>query len=178
MSKWQSGVLIVTLGIAFAGAGFYANSERLTASPAQNSAVDTLLSQKLNEVSDGPTDLAKWKGQVLVVNFWATWCPPCVEEMPELTALQEKLNGKNTQILGIGIDSPDNIKEFASKLKINYPLYIAGMEGTSLTTQFGNKAGGLPFTVLIDRNGSVVKTYTGRLNINNLEKDIFSVMGK
>lgn len=174
MSRWQT-ILIVTLAIAFAGAGFYINSERLTASPAQNDAVETLLSQKLNEVSKGPTELEKWKGRILVVNFWATWCPPCVEEMPELTELQDKLKEQKVQILGIGIDSPDNIKDFAAKLKINYPLYIAGMEGTSLTTQFGNKAGGLPFTVLIDKEGKIVKTYTGRLNIKNLENDIRNV---
>lgn len=174
MSRRQT-ILIVTLAIAFASAGFYLNSQRLTASPAQNDAVETLLAQKLNEVSKGPTELEQWKGRVLVVNFWATWCPPCVEEMPELTELQDKVQGQNVQILGIGIDSPDNIKDFASKLKINYPLYIAGMEGTSLTTQFGNKAGGLPFTVLIDKEGKIVKTYTGRLNIKNLENDIRNV---
>ena len=92
--------------------------------------------------------------------------------MPELTELQTELAGKNIQILGIGIDSPSNIREFAAKYKITYPLYIAGLTGSELSRQFGNQAGGLPFTVIIGPKGDVRKTYLGRLKMDQLRADI------
>ena len=92
--------------------------------------------------------------------------------MPELTELQKELQPKNIQILGIGIDSPANISAFAEKYKIAYPLYVAGMEGSELSRQLGNQAGGLPFTVLIDASGKVKKTYLGRLKMDELRRDI------
>jgi thiol-disulfide isomerase/thioredoxin len=119
-----------------------------------------------------PADMKQWKGRPLVLNFWATWCAPCVEEMPELTALQNELQPGKIQILGIGIDNPASVSAFADKYKIAYPLYVAGMEGSELSRQLGNQAGGLPFTVLIDANGKVKKTYLGRLKMDELRRDI------
>jgi thiol-disulfide isomerase/thioredoxin len=116
--------------------------------------------------------LSQWQGQTLIVNFWATWCAPCVEEMPELTALQTELAPSNIKIIGIGIDSSDNIREFTAKYKITYPLYIAGGSGIELSRQFGNQTGGLPFTVIIGPKGNIKKTYLGRLKMDQLRADI------
>ena len=110
-----------------------------------------------------------------VVNFWATWCPPCVAEMPELVELQADMKDKNLQIVGIGIDSPSNIKEFLSTYKISYPVLIAGMSGTELSRLLGNQAGGLPFTVLIGADGQVKKTYLGRLDMKKVRADLLSL---
>ena len=112
---------------------------------------------------------------IYVVNFWATWCAPCVEEMPELSALQTEIQSRQIQILGIGIDSPSNIAEFAGKYKITYPLYNGGLDGTELSHQLGNKAGGLPFTVVISRDGKVKRTFLGRLKMDELRKEIASL---
>ena len=76
------------------------------------------------------------------------------------------------QIIGLGIDSPSNIADFAKKYEISYPLYVAGLDGSELSRQMGNQAGGLPFTVLINGNGKVVKTYLGRLKMGELRADI------
>jgi thiol-disulfide isomerase/thioredoxin len=122
-----------------------------------------------------PQQLSQWRGKALVVNFWATWCAPCVEEMPELNQLQTEVEKKNIQIIGIGIDSAANITSFASKLKIGYPLYVAGMAGTDLSRLFGNQAGGLPFTVLIDAHGQIKKTYLGRLNLEEVRRELTSL---
>ena len=116
--------------------------------------------------------LSEWRGKVLLVNFWATWCPPCVEEMPELVDLQNSSEIKNLQIVGIGVDSPSNIQQFTKKYQISYPILMAGMEGTEIARALGNQAGGLPFTVLLDSEGRVRQTYLGRLNMNQVKADL------
>jgi thiol-disulfide isomerase/thioredoxin len=137
--------------------------------------VAALFQQQLKDVKGVDQSLAQWKGKALVVNFWATWCGPCVEEMPELSALQGENKGKNLQIIGIGIDSPTNIAEFAEKHKIAYPVYVGGMSGTELSRLLGNAHGGLPFTVLLGADGQVKKTYLGRLKFDELRADIASM---
>jgi thiol-disulfide isomerase/thioredoxin len=131
-----------------------------------------LYTQSLNDLAGKPQSLAKWKGKPMLVNFWASWCAPCVSEMPELSALAAKDGGKHINVIGIGIDSPTNLKEFAAKMKVAYPLYVGGMGGTDLAKQLGSASGGLPFTVLIGADGQVRKTYTGRLKFDQLSKDI------
>jgi peroxiredoxin len=95
--------------------------------------------------------------------------------MPELVELQADMKDKNLQIVGIGIDSPSNIKEFLSTYKISYPVLIAGMSGTELSRLLGNQAGGLPFTVLIGADGQVKKTYLGRLDMKKVRADLLSL---
>ncbi|HZW20094.1 TlpA disulfide reductase family protein [Noviherbaspirillum sp.] len=116
--------------------------------------------------------LGQWKEHALVVNFWATWCAPCVDEMPELSDLQREISAQKIQILGIGIDSASNIAEFAKKYSISYPLYVGGVNGTELSRQLGNQGGGLPFTVVIGRDGQVKKTFLGRLKMDDLRKSL------
>ncbi len=119
-----------------------------------------------------PQALSQWQGKAMVVNFWATWCAPCVREMPELDAMAKELAAKNIAVIGIGIDSPSNIAQFAAKLKISYPVYVAGMEGTDLARELGNAQGGLPYTVLIGADGAVRKTYLGQLKFDQLRADL------
>lgn len=164
--------LFVIVAILFAAAGFYANSQRLAPEPVTPSASEVFFSQQFAAPDGKQETMDKWKGKLLVVNFWATWCPPCVEEMPELVELQKDFAANNVQVLGIGIDSANNIRDFSAKLSISYPLYVAGMEGTRLSSELGNRAGGLPFTLLIGPDGSVVQTYLGRLDMKTLREDI------
>jgi thiol-disulfide isomerase/thioredoxin len=165
-------LLFGVVAILFAGAGVFIGNRQTAPQAAAPSAVGNLLSQSLADVGGKQQSLGQWKGQPLLVNFWATWCAPCVDEMPELSALQAELGPQKIQVLGIGIDSPSNIVEFASKYHISYPLFVAGVSGTELSRQLGNQAGGLPFTVLIGRDGQVRKTYLGRLKMNELRKDL------
>jgi thiol-disulfide isomerase/thioredoxin len=137
-----------------------------------HTASTNLYAQTLNDLSGKPQSLAQWKGKPLLVNFWATWCGPCVQEMPELSALANEEAGKRFNVIGLGIDSPSAMSEFAAKHNISYPLYVGGMGGTELSRAFGNTNGGLPFTVLIGADGQVRKTYLGKLKFDELKADL------
>jgi thiol-disulfide isomerase/thioredoxin len=139
---------------------------------AAHSASTNLYAQTLNDLSGKPQALAQWKGKPLLVNFWATWCGPCVQEMPELSTLANEENGKRFNVIGVGIDAPSAMSEFAAKHNIKYPLYVGGMGGTELSRAFGNTNGGLPFTVLIGADGQVKKTYLGKLKFDELKADL------
>lgn len=173
---------ILTVGIVallFAGAGaYFGGKQHAEPAASPNPAVSTLLSQSMPDATGAEQGLSRWKGKALIVNFWATWCAPCVEEMPELSALQTKIAADGIHIIGIGIDSQPNIAAFAEKYKIAYPLYVGGLGATKLTRELGNQTGGLPFTLLIDSRGSVRKTYLGRLNMDELRKDLALLQDK
>jgi len=166
------------VAILFAAAGAYTGLRQdappvTTAQPAGvTGPVAALFKETLPDAKGVATSLAQYKGKAMLVNFWATWCAPCVQEMPELSALSAGEEGKKLQVIGIGIDSPSNITEFSDKYKITYPVLVAGMSGTDLSRQFGNTQGGLPFTVLIGADGQVKKTYLGKLKFDELRKDL------
>lgn len=162
----------LAIGIIGAAIGIYAGNKHTTPTPPKNAAVQQLTALSLPDSQGNTQKLSQWQGKFLLVNFWATWCAPCVQEMPELSTLQKDFSKNNVQLIGMGIDSPGNIADFAKKYQISYPLFAAGMEGTELSRQLGNQAGGLPFTVLIGPDGSVLKSYLGRLNIAQLRSDI------
>lgn len=168
-------VAVGIVALVFAGIGIFLGIRHTSPAPAENSAVARLFSQTMNDTGGKPQQFSQWQGKPLVVNFWATWCAPCVQEMPELSALQGEVRSKQVQIVGIGIDSPANIAKFANKYKISYPLYNGGLEASELSRQLGNQAGGLPFTVVIGRDGQIRKTFLGRLKMDELRKEIASL---
>ena len=114
--------------------------------------------------------MSSLKGLPLVVNFWATWCPPCVEEMPLLDRLSRDV--PQARFVGIGIDTAKNIAEFAAKIPVSFPLYVAGHGGIAMVRDLGNAAGGLPFTVLIDSKGQIFKLILGQVEANSLRVSI------
>ena len=168
----KKNTLFVAIAILFSVIGIYVGTKRLEPAVPGNPAVSKLMETPLPDTGNQPHQLSDWKGKILLVNFWAPWCPPCVAEMPELVALQNEMSAKNLQIIGIGIDSASNIRQFSEKLQITYPLLIAGMQGTELSRELGNQAGGLPFTVLLDSQGKVRHTYLGKLNMEKVRADL------
>ena len=121
-------------------------------------------------------DTEKWRGKVLVVNFWASWCPPCVEEMPTLDKLQQEFKAKNVLFVGIGIDSPSNIREFLEKTPVSYPIVIGGLEGSNLSKQMGNSQGALPYTIVIDGQGKATSSKLGKISEEELRNAIKSAL--
>ena len=129
------------------------------------------------QTADGkPVDTAQWQGKVLVVNFWASWCPPCVEEMPTLDKLQAEFKGQNVLFVGIGIDSPSNIRQFLEMTPVSYPIVIGGLEGSNLSKQMGNSQGALPYTIIINSQGKSTSSKLGKISEEELRKSIKSAL--
>ena len=123
----------------------------------------------LADVDNRPITLAQYKGKPLIVNFWARWCPPCRAEIPELVRFRKANKGK-LEILGIALENEaEPLKAFARSNAIDYPLFVAGDQGLPLLRALGNKAGGLPYTLFIDRQGRVIATKAGMIRPGELE---------
>ena len=107
--------------------------------------------------------LAQWRGKVLVVNFWATWCAPCREEMPQFVAAQARDGAKGVQFVGIAVDDVVKVRAFAREIGLNYPALIGGYGAIELSKTLGNDLSALPFTIVLDRHGRVAHTQLGPL---------------
>jgi thiol-disulfide isomerase/thioredoxin len=118
----------------------------------------------------------EWKGKVLVINFWATWCPPCLEEIPEFMKLQESYRAQGLQFIGIAVEDAEPVREFANRFQINYPILIAGMSGLGLATALGNLAGVVPFTVVVNREGQIVQTRPGIFDPAQIEETVVPLL--
>jgi peroxiredoxin len=141
---------------------------RFRLEPADDDPVRLMRALSLPDAEGRPYPLAETAGKTVVLNFWATWCPPCIEEMPELAELHREIARSNGAVIGIGIDSPSNVREFASKHQFPYPLLVGGMGGTELSRRFGNSSGALPFTIVIAPDGRIVKRILGRVRLAQL----------
>ncbi|VVD73468.1 Thiol:disulfide interchange protein TlpA [Pandoraea eparura] len=156
-------VILLILALAGLAAGFWFGQRNEQPTSVPDAAVAQLLATRLPDLSGNEQAVSQWRGKTLVVNFWAPWCGPCVEEMPDLQALATEFGGKNVQFVGIGIDSAQNMIAFEQKVKVNYPLLVAGYAGTDLARVLGDKAGALPFTVVIDPQGRLHYKKLGRV---------------
>ncbi len=162
----------LTAGLAatFATLGGWVAWRRFTPSQGADDAAALLYAQTLPDHAGQPYDLGQLRGKTVVLNFWATWCPPCIEEMPELAELHLEIAPRNGTVIGIGIDSAANVREFAEKHRFPYPLVVAGMGGTELARHFGNSIGALPFTSVIDPRGRIVERKLGRIRLDALRE--------
>ena len=141
----------------------------LTATADEMPSSAPLFAATLNDLDDKPVALERYKGKPLIVNFWARWCGPCRVEIPELIAIRNAHKGK-LEVLGIGIeDKADAAKEFARAYEMDYPVFVAREKGIPLMQALGNTKGGLPFTIVVDRNGQVVQKKMGIMKKADLE---------
>jgi thiol-disulfide isomerase/thioredoxin len=110
------------------------------------------------------------QGRPLVINFWATWCTPCVEEMPLIDAFFRENQSKDWQVLGLAIDQPSRVRQFLTQFPVNYKIGLAGLNGTELGKLLGNDVGGLPFTVVLNANGELMQRKLGKLTPADINK--------
>ena len=120
--------------------------------------------------------ITEWDGKVVALNFWATWCPPCLKEVPEFVSLQEKYRTQGLQFIGIALQKPEEVREFVAEHKVNYPILAGELEVIKLAEAYGNSIGALPYTVIIDRNGQIAHVKPGILPTEEAENIISGLL--
>jgi thiol-disulfide isomerase/thioredoxin len=138
--------------------------------PAQAGAAEALLAAPLLDLQNQPQTLARHRGKVLVVNFWATWCPPCREEIPLFIETQRELAPKGLQFVGIALDDPRQVAAFVQEFGVNYPVMIGGANESEMLRKLGNTGGGLPYTLIYDRSGKLREKIIGGLDRARLDQ--------
>lgn len=115
-----------------------------------------LFAATLTDLQDAPADLARYRGRPLVVNFWARWCGPCREEILQLVSERARLKDRGLEVVGIAIeDNTESVRDFAKAYEMDYPVLLAKDQGIALLQAQGNSRAGLPYTLVLDRNGKV-----------------------
>lgn len=132
--------------------------------------LDSLPDFRLPDLAGRELASSTWAGKVLVVNFWATWCPPCVREMPLLAALQQEHLEGGLQVVGIAIDEPEEVRRFLAENPVNYPILLGDTEAIEMSRRLGNRLQGLPFTVVFDRYGKRVAGRVGEVTRTTLDE--------
>ena len=130
----------------------------------------------LPDLNGQPRAVSEWDGKVVALNFWATWCPPCIKEVPEFVALQEKYQTQGLQFIGIALQQPEEVREFVTEHKVNYPILTGELEVIQLAEAYGNHIGALPYTVIIDRNGKIAHVKPGILPTEEAESIITGLL--
>jgi len=153
----------------------------MTAEAFAASRVEDLLGQPrpdftLGDLNGTPVSAADFDGQVMLVNFWATWCTPCVEEMPMLSELQQNYAARGLRVVGIALDDPQKAGSFVAQLGIDYPVLVGTTDAILVGRQFGNRAGMLPYSVLVDSDGIVRWARLGALDRQELVRQIQALL--
>ena len=172
----REALILGAAGLAAATAGFLLgpvvlrSTDGVGAGEGATSGDRVLRSTTLTDLAGQPRKLSDWQGRILLCNFWATWCAPCREEIPLLMAARRKYGSAGVEIVGIAIDNAIKVREFSASLNISYPVLLAEAGGLDLMRKLGNGAGGLPYTVVTDRQGNVVQRKLGALKPGELER--------
>lgn len=159
----------VAVAAAAAGSGVALWRLRAHDSPeADSGALATLWSLTLERPDGSPMALASLSGRPLLINFWATWCKPCLRELPAIEHWYQDHRGQGWQVLALAVDQIQPVRDFLARQPLTLTVAMAGLDGTDLIHQFGNKAGGMPFTVMIDAQGRVRQRKMGETDYAEL----------
>lgn len=141
---------------------------RLSPGPAQPDAAAQLWGATFEGLQGEPLRMADLRGRPLLLNFWATWCPPCVQELPLLDRFHAEQRARGWQVVGLAIDQAANVQKFLQRVPLQFPLALGGLAGSDIGRALGNERGGLPFTVLFAADGSILKRKMGELTPEDL----------
>lgn len=164
-------IIIFIAAMIIAGSSGYALQNYLNQKhwQEQNTEPNAAIGQQRPEFAATDLDgqlrnIKEWDGKLILLNFWATWCPPCLKEIPDFIELQKTYSDQGFQVIGIAIDDEDAVREYAINEGMNYPTMIVESEGIGLAKRYGNKIGALPYTVIIKRDGEISYTIKGELS--------------
>lgn len=129
--------------------------------------------QQWDAPAGGMVRMSDFRGKPVLINFWATWCPPCIEELPLINAFYTKNKANGWQVLALAVDKTEAVQGFLKKMPLDFPVGVAGLNGAELSRSLGNLAGGLPFTLVLGSDGGVAQRKIGRLN----EADLLAWVG-
>lgn len=164
----QTGLIIIAALLAL-GLGI---SARYFFSAAENSGPRTLPKINLPSPSGHQHNISEWQGKILVINFWATWCPSCLKEIPGFVALQKQYADHSLQFIGIALEDKETVAEYIAANNVNYPILLAGDHGIALAHHLGNKANAVPYTLIVDRQGKIVHRHQGEFSKEQLVEAI------
>lgn len=156
----QTGLIILAAIIAL-GLGITA---RNLLSSTEKAGVSVLPEFNLPDLSGREHNISEWRGKILVINFWATWCPPCLKEIPDFIALQEQYADKDLQFIGIALEDKEPVAKYIAATRINYPILLSGDNGIALAQQLGNNVGVVPYTLVVDRQGQIIHRHQGEFS--------------
>lgn len=176
LKKLTSPIGSILLFVIIAAIAFYWFAEKPQVQPVNDSETAALFASTFPDEDGKQQQLSQWQGKTVVLNFWATWCGPCREEMPELSELHTEYSNKNVVVLGIALDEVEAIKEFTTETPVSYPLFSADEIGSQLAANLGNDKSALPYTVIIKPDGSIAKTYFGRISKALLEEALVKIL--
>ena len=171
------------LGIAVLGGGLWYKLDQPTpAAPPAESEPDpgqAMVKQPrpefaLADLGGAQRAVKEWDGKVLVVNFWATWCPPCKREIPSFNALQQEFGAAGLQFVGVAVDDHGAVQDYVRTTRIDYPVLVGAETHTiAIAEQYGNLAGVMPYTVIVDRSGRIAYVHYGELH-EDLARQVIS----
>lgn len=131
---------------------------------------------ELEDIDGHVRNVREWDGKVLLVNFWASWCPPCLKETPLLIELQNKFGEQGLQVIGLAVDDEQSVRDFVDTQGINYPVVAGELAAMELARRYGNRVDALPFTAFVDRNGDIVQIKAGEIEKEEAERIIQSLL--
>lgn len=163
-------LVFAVLAVAALAAGAWFAQTRYAPHGISPQAVSTLWPMQFADLRGQPQALSQWRGKVLVLNFWASWCAPCREEMPDFDALRRQYQDRGVEFVGLAIDNEKNVTQFLQTMPVSYPILIGEGAALALARQLGNNSGALPYTVVIDNGENVAFSHLGLLSREHLDE--------
>jgi len=156
-------------GLAGVGAAWLKYEPQKLTPVQTNAAQDALWALSFDTPDGQPQPMSNFRGKPLLLNFWATWCPPCVEELPLLDAFYQEQKAKGWQVLGLAVDQSSAVRKWLEAKPLSFAVGMAGLSGIELSKSLGNAAGSLPFTVVFSGSGQLLHRKTGKVTPDDLK---------